>query len=113
MIGRRKAPDTSRPAPADDLAAIRVEQARTRTRWREIEDTPLVQRGRWWVDAESDRMFSVYAGTVFGRDGRIAFDDQRDDLVFYVDRVGEVVVLEPAAVARTWSEYLYAREVAR
>src|SRR5437763_4051941 len=76
----------------EEVRATHVQQARTRTRWREIPESQLVRRERWLVDAETDELFSIHRGAIFGRDGVIVFDDQRPDLVFYVDRDGDVVV---------------------
>jgi hypothetical protein len=109
FLGSVGGQEPDEPVTPDELRAFRVEQARTRTRWTEVESTRFVPRGRWLIDAESDCMYSVYPGATFGRDGKVEFGDQNSDLVFFVDHEsGEPVVLEPAAVARTWSDFVYA-----
>lgn len=104
IIGR---PGSATPEPpADDLAEIRslrVRAAREQTQWREIAE-PVV-RGRWFVDAETDRLYRVYRGATFvGSKLEFAYD--RDKLVFFVNRDGGVVVLEPVSWPATWSEHV-------
>jgi hypothetical protein len=95
--------------PADEIRERRVHQARERTRWQEIPEERLVRRDQWWVDAETDELLSVHRGDVFDRGGLVVFDETRADLRFYVS-AGEVIVLEPSTIARTWSDYVYQRE---
>jgi hypothetical protein len=83
----------------DKIRARRVEVARRNSAWTELTETALVPRGRWLVDADSDELYSLHRGTVFSK-GAIAFDADVE-LAFFVDRDGEVVLLEPAG--RTWS----------
>jgi hypothetical protein len=104
MIGRRGASEpAAADTPPDETRAMRVLQARTRTRWTEIPEP--VRRGRFYVDAASDELLVLHRGDLFDRAGHIRFDELRD-LRFYLDRAGELVVLEPATVAQTWSEYV-------
>jgi hypothetical protein len=89
----------------DEVRTMRVQQARTRTRWREIPETQLVRRDRrWFVDAEDDHVYTLHRGDVFGPEGIIRFAEDRADLVYFVRPDGELVLLEPSSIARTWSE---------
>ena len=98
------------PQPPDEIAERRVQQARERTRWQEIPEERLVRREHWWVDAETDELLAIHRGDLFDRGGVVVFDEYRDDLRFTVRSDGEIVVLEPSTIARTWSDYVYARE---
>jgi hypothetical protein len=89
-----------RDAPA--LREQRVYQAR-KTNWTELEETVLVERGPWLVDADSDRVYQLHRGATFVG-GRLEFDRERTDVAFYVDRNGDVVVLEAVHSPATWSE---------
>jgi hypothetical protein len=99
--------------PSDaEVRAMRVQQARTRARWTEIPESQLVRRERWYVDAETDRIYSVYLGDVFTKDGIVAFDEQRE-LAYFVRSAGALVRLEQSTLAPTWSDFVYQRERAR
>jgi hypothetical protein len=108
MIGRRGTEGTSRPAPADALAATRIEAARRCGAWTELDPNELVERERGYVvHAESDECYLAYRGDAFSRAGAVVSD--RTPLAFYV-LDGDVVVLERQGV---WSDLLYQRERAR
>lgn len=88
----------------------RVKAAR-RVGWEEIPKERLRPRGRGWlVDAESDRVFTIYRGATFERGSATIIPDRNRTLAFYLDDEGWPVVLEP--LGRTWSE-IYARHVQR
>jgi hypothetical protein len=91
----------------DELRATRVAQARTRTRWREIPEP--VRRGRFLVDAASDELLVTHNGDLFDRTGIVRFADDRDDLRFYIDQAGDVVVLERSRAAKTYSDLVEQR----
>jgi hypothetical protein len=108
VIGRQ---ETMEEPTADAIRALRVQQARERTRWQEIPEERLVRRDPWWVDAETDELLTLHRGDVFNRVGLVVFDENRDDLRFTVRTSdGEVVILEPSQIARTWSDFVYQRE---
>jgi hypothetical protein len=100
LFGRKL--ETVEDLDAAEARKLRVRAARELSQWTEIPE-PVV-RGRWLVDAASDRLFTVYRGaTFFG--GKLEFAADRNDLSFYLDRSGDVVVVEPVrAPASTWSE---------
>ena len=85
--------------PADKLRAARLANVRQRTRWAEIPESRLVRRGPWLVDAEDDRIYTVYKGDVFDSTGRVIFDDTREDLSFAVDKDGDIAILERSPIA--------------
>jgi hypothetical protein len=95
----------SRPT-VEALRATRVAQARTKTRWREIQ--PPVKRGPFYVDAETDQLLAIYRGALYDRAGVVRFAADRSDLCFAVD-AGDVTVYAPSTVARTWSDIVARR----
>jgi hypothetical protein len=105
-IGNLRAPE---PTPESELRERRVLAAR-RSLWTEIPESRLVERGQFLVDAETDRLYTAYRGALFSSHGRLLFGDQRSDLVYAVLATGGIIVLEPATIARTWSDYCYLRE---
>lgn len=94
-------------ARADQIRVARIEAARRNTKWTEI-DGPLIRRGPWWVDVESDRLFTLYRGPVFETGcASIAFADAAP-LVFTVD--GDTLTLfEPVTSPPSWSEVVERR----
>lgn len=87
----------------------RLELARANDQWEELPETRLVQRrpgGRYLVDAESDRIYSLGRGIVFepGR-STVGYVDPNDRMTFYVDRDEEIVFLERLTHPHTWSEF--------
>lgn len=67
-------------------------------------ETEFVRRAKWFVDAASDELFSARRGQIFEpAGGKILFDHELE-LQFFVDRGGEVIVLERSTRPRTWSE---------
>jgi hypothetical protein len=93
---------------ADEIRERRILGAR-RAPWTELEETRLVERSSFYVDAETDRLYTPHRGALFG-DGKLLFDESRADLVYVVTEAGGILVFEPATIAPTWSEHLYARE---
>jgi len=90
LFGRKL--ETVEDLDAAEARKLRLRAARERSSWTEIPE-PVV-RGRWLVDAATDRAFTLYRGaTFFG--GRLEFAAERTDPAFYVDRAGDIVVLEP------------------
>jgi hypothetical protein len=79
---------------AENLREQRVAAARRNRYWVELEETDLVRRGPWHVHAETDELLTRYRGAIFPTGmASIAFNDQVE-MLFYVDRFGEVVFLE-------------------
>lgn len=103
FLGTIGQPGTVEDKDAAELRTFRLRAARERTKWTEIPE-PVV-RGRWLVDAASDRLYTPYRGATFCGP-RLEFADDRADLAFFVDRDGDVVVLEQVRTPATWSEYV-------
>ena len=69
----------------------------------ELSETDLVKRGPYLVDADTDRLYTYYAGAVFAsREAKPTFGD-RAPLLFFVTDDDRLAFLEPAG-SRTWSE---------
>src|SRR6476646_2116566 len=68
---------TSRPAPADASGERRVEAARACPAWTEIDAADLVQRGRFFVSAATDAVYTPFVGAVWGTSGRIEFGEKQ------------------------------------
>jgi hypothetical protein len=103
-IGHLEAPE---PPTIDETRDRRVQQARERTKWTEIAEP--VRRGRFYVDAASDELLVTHHGALFDRTGIVRFADDRDDLRFYIDQAGDVVVLERSRAAKTYSDLVEQR----
>jgi hypothetical protein len=86
------------------LREQRVLSARGSRRWTEIPETRLVPRGPWLCDAQTDALYTVSRGAVFGPAGGIEFDEMVDRQ-FFVSPMGDVVMLERVQTPATWSEY--------
>lgn len=87
----------------DTILKARVSAARRMAEWEELREVALVPRGRFLVDAETDRMFTLYRGETFESGSSSVIIDR--PLAFYVDRDGELVFLE-VVPGRTWSEHI-------
>lgn len=93
------------------LHQARVTVARNNRRWVEV-DPPLVQRGRYFVDAASDAFFKRHVGAVWTRDSSnliaaavpLSYVVERDTISFY-ERLGvwsdHVAALERRSSSRT------------
>lgn len=114
-IGGRDVSPSEREIAAGE-AKVREAQiafARRNDRWTEIAPAArLVKRGPFLVDAETDFVYSVYRGQVFGwRSVTALIPDV--SLTFFLNRADELVFLERAKTARTWSEIVERRERAK
>jgi hypothetical protein len=107
VLGRIKHPrddlETAEDRDAAEMRKLRVRAAREGSSWTEIPE-PVV-RGRWLVDAATDKLYSPYRGATFCG-GKLEFAVDREDLAFFVDRAGDIRVLEPVDRPATWSEYV-------
>jgi hypothetical protein len=95
----------TREEDAPDQTSIRkrrVEVARRNSRWTELEETALVRRARYLVHADTDELFTVHRGVVFGSGSASVIADQ-SALYFCVRPDGELVFLE-RQTGRTWSD---------
>jgi hypothetical protein len=103
--------DLHEPAPeelAEQARVTRIKAARANPRWREVDRELLVFRPRrYLVDARLDVAYVPHDGAVFGADGHIVFDSERD-LAFFIED-DDVVVLEPCR--ESWTT-LYGRQAA-
>jgi hypothetical protein len=90
-----------RDAESAQVRERRVEVARRA--WEEIPAGRIERRGLGWlVDVETDAVFILYRGAVFGRGSATLIPDRNPALVFYLDDAGEPVVLE--RLPGTWTE---------
>ena len=104
IIGREAPPVDELAAKLEAVYAQRVEAARHNRRWTERAVTEFVRRGKWFVDAASDELYATRRGQIFEPAGpRIIFDAELA-LSWFVDRAGDVIVLERSTRPRTWSE---------
>jgi hypothetical protein len=91
----------------DELRAARVDAARRCQSWTEI-DGPLVPRGpawlRWFVHAESDRIYTPYVGTAF-ESGTATIVSDRAKIVFTVEG-DKVTAYEAVTNPGTWTEHV-------
>ena len=76
------------------IREARVELVRRNPHWTELEETALVPRARLLVHADSDEVFTLYRGVVFGTGAASILFNEQVPMWFYVDRAGEVVFLE-------------------
>jgi hypothetical protein len=105
IIGRSAESD----AGMDELRAARVEIARRN--WTEIDPAERLRpRGMGWlVDSESDYIFVLRRGTTFEPGRANLLSGEGFALWFFVDRDGDVVVLERVVSPSTWSEVVERR----
>jgi hypothetical protein len=98
--------DAKRAAVEAQIRAGRVEAARRCSAWTEIEPD-LVPRGRAFVSASTDRVYTPYRGAVF-MTASINIIAERNPLHFYVDEDGSLHFFE--LHPETWSEVVERRE---
>lgn len=99
-----------RPPTVDEVQQRRIDGVRRRTEWTEIPEERLVERDRFYVDAQTDRMYRVHRGDLFDRGGVLRFNETRTDLAYTVTAAGGLLILEPSTFAKTWSDWVYQRE---
>jgi len=91
---------------AQQLRQARVATARRTDEWVEVPQSHLVRRGPFWIDAETDAVFTHRPGAVFdhGR-AEAPYSLTQTRLHFFVSDDNTVEFLESTA-ARTWSQML-------
>lgn len=93
-------------AKAAELRELRIAAARKQAHWNEIEETTLVRHGPWLVHADSDAIYKIHRGIVWGS-GSASVVAEFISLAWFVDRDGQVVFLE--RMPATWSEIVAKR----
>jgi hypothetical protein len=93
------------PPSARELAALRVQAARSNRAWHEVKDDIVPRPPTYYVSASSDETYWLYRGATFSG-GRLEF--AADAPLAFIVRDGDVIVLEP--VGRKWSDIHYERE---
>jgi hypothetical protein len=88
----------------DQLAAARACRA-----WTELDREQLVERGRYFVHAQTDAAVRVYRGDAFAPSGAVLSD--QTPLYFYAGADGEPVMLEKQP--QPWTEIVYRMQRAR
>jgi hypothetical protein len=89
----------------DELRQRRLEVARRVPGWTELEETALVKRGRWFVHAETDEVFSPVRGVVFATASTTVVAD-RAPYYFCVLPSGGLAFFEKVTTPATWSEHV-------
>jgi hypothetical protein len=103
-------PDPARAHHEQQVREARLEAARNQATWEEIPETRLVPRSRFWVDAETDQVYALRAGSVFvPGSASVGFAPPNTKLEFFVNQAGEVVFLDTPFGTRTWSEIVLRR----
>lgn len=89
----------------DERAVREARIATVRACFTELQETGLVERGPYLVDVDSDLLYTPYRGATFAR-GKATLDyvNPSSGLAFFVNRAGDVVLLEPVRRPATWSE---------
>jgi hypothetical protein len=105
-------PDVVSAAKAAQLRELRIDAARRNRHWTELEESVLVRRGPWLVHADTDELLSRYRGMIFASGSPTITFNEQVEMLWYVDRAGEIQFLERSRAPSTWSEVV-ARQARR
>jgi hypothetical protein len=92
---------------ADEVGAARIAAARGCSAWTEL-DGPLIARGPWWVDAQSDRLYTPFRGAVWEPGSASLVFAGTVPLAFTVHG-GELTLFERVVSPASWSEVVAKR----
>jgi hypothetical protein len=88
----------------DELRVARLVAARRCQVWTEL-DGPLIRRGPFWVDAESDRLYMPFRGAVW-RPGAASIEYAGTLPLAFVVHRDELTLYECVTSPATWSEHV-------